>query len=199
MELKKEEPALGTEVGGLWNIPRSGEEKGVVELKHDIMRLQKKKQEELDRLLLEVTAQVKKEFEDTFVKKYSGDQKESAAGYMKMLDQLNFWRKKRQTAEKDREYADTPVVKEELEVELKFIDKRIEAYSKRCERYKGKCQKELDSLVNFREKELKEFYASIKDFLLSREAAEEGEEMDAEIDAEEDELELRALAKSSLK
>ena len=183
------------------NIPRTGEEKGVVELKHDIARIQKKTQEEIDRLITEVTAKVKTEFENLFLKKKKKKEETKAESeqenaYLKMIEQLNFWRKKRQAAEKDRDYAETQVAKEELDVELRFIDKRIEAYNKRCERYKKKRQADLDAIKAFREKDLKEFYSTIADFLTSRETQEEEE---ADLDAEEDEQELNELSKPNIK
>ncbi len=197
-ELRK---TTGEDVKGDWTVPRSGEEKGVIELKHDIARLQKKRQEELDQLLGDITAHVRKEFEDTFSKKFA-NQAESMAGFTKVLDQLNFWRKKRQAVEKERTYAETQTAREELEVEEKFIDKRIEAYSKKCERFRKKSQGELDAIRGFREKELTEFFATIKDFLLSREATEEDQQQDAEEEEEEeeDQKEMNAMAaKLSLK
>lgn len=169
----------------------SCEEKGVIELKHDIARLQKKQQEELTILINEITQHVREEFEQFFIKKYDNQKSESAkkkpVDYEKLLDQLNFWRTKRQLVTKEREYAENNVSKEELDIELKFIDKRIETYSTKCERIKKKTQQRLDEIKQFREKELKELYESIKDFLLSREENQEGEENENDSEEEEDE------------
>eukprot|EP00826_Nyctotherus_ovalis_P028845 TRINITY_DN2273_c0_g7_i1.p2 TRINITY_DN2273_c0_g7~~TRINITY_DN2273_c0_g7_i1.p2 ORF type:complete len:163 (+),score=62.84 TRINITY_DN2273_c0_g7_i1:184-672(+) len=146
----------------------SNEEKAVIQLKHEIGRIQKRQQEELNLLVDEVTQRVKKDFEHFFIQKYQKEDKGS--DYEKLIEQLNFWQKKRLNLINERDYAESEVAKQEIEAELQFVDKRIGSYQRKTERIKKRCQQKLDELKKFRETELQKLYESINDFLLMTES-----------------------------
>ena len=172
----------------------SNEEKAVIELKHDIGRIQKKQHQELTELVNEVTEYVKKEFDNYFIQKYKSNNKD--AGYEKVLEQLNFWQKKRQNAIHEKEYAENDLTKQELDVELKFIDKKIASFQKKTEKIKKRCQRKLDEIIKFRNEEVKKLHESIQDFLASCEnEEEEDEEEEEEEEEDEDENDYKKHAK----
>ena len=152
----------------LTTMAPSNEEKAVIQLKHEIGRIQRKQQEELNLLMDEITQHVRKDFEHFFIQKYQKEDK--GANYEKLIEQLNFWQKKRLSLINERDYTESEVAKKELEAEIQFVDKRIGSYQKKAERIKKRCQSKLDEIKKVKETELRKLYESINDFLLMTES-----------------------------